>query len=151
MANHRKWQQINKEQMAINNRCTRNCKSSAYGNSKFLLLVITFGSSLLSSSKLIASSQTRRILINNRFRAMSSGGYLVDDPKYSFLKDQLKLERVNNGVYNGKWGGSGPAVKSIGKMLNLTQFVFPNVDKNRCTFCANKMKETKWNDNAQWK
>lgn len=39
-------------------------------------------------------------------RTMSSQ-YLIDDSKYSFLKD-LGLERVNNGVYNGKWGGSGP-------------------------------------------
>lgn len=47
----------------------------------------------------------------------SSSAYLVDDPKYSFLKNELKLERTNAGVYNGKWNGSGPAVKSIGKFL----------------------------------
>lgn len=47
----------------------------------------------------------------------NSGGYLVDDPKYSFLKDDLKLERTNAGVYNGKWFGSGPSVKSIGNFL----------------------------------
>lgn len=44
-------------------------------------------------------------------RAMSST-YLVDDPKFSFLKD-LGIERVNHGVFNGKWGGSGSIVKSI--------------------------------------
>lgn len=44
----------------------------------------------------------------------SNSGYLVDDPKYSFLKNDLKLERTNAGVYNGKWFGSGPSVKSIG-------------------------------------
>lgn len=38
--------------------------------------------------------------------------YLVDDPKYSFLKD-LGLERTNSGVYNGKWIGSGEVVKSV--------------------------------------
>ena len=39
-------------------------------------------------------------------RNMSSSGYLVDDPKYGFLKD-LGLEAVNKGVYNGKWSGCG--------------------------------------------
>lgn len=43
-------------------------------------------------------------------RAASS--YLIDDQKFSFLKD-LGLERVNNGVYNGKWVGSGPTIKSL--------------------------------------
>lgn len=38
--------------------------------------------------------------------------YLIDDTNYSFLK-HLDLDRTNNGVYNGKWFGSGPAVKSI--------------------------------------
>lgn len=42
----------------------------------------------------------------------SKAAYLIDDPKYSFLKD-LGLERTNNGVYNGKWTGSGPVVKSV--------------------------------------
>ena len=42
-------------------------------------------------------------------RALS---YLVDDAKYSFLKD-LGIKRENSGVYNGKWFGSGPSVKSI--------------------------------------
>lgn len=37
--------------------------------------------------------------------------YLIDDPKYSFLKD-LGLERSNDGVYNGKWTGSGDIVES---------------------------------------
>lgn len=47
----------------------------------------------------------------------SSSAYLIDDPKYSFLKNDLKLERTNAGVYNGKWIGSGPTVKSLGKFL----------------------------------
>lgn len=47
----------------------------------------------------------------------SSSAYLVDDPKYSFLKNELKLDRVNAGVYaGGKWNGSGPVVKSIGNL-----------------------------------
>lgn len=56
--------------------------------------------------------------IQNRFirvaamSSSSSSSYLIDDPKYSFLKD-LGLERVNNGVYNGKWTGSGQTLKSF--------------------------------------
>lgn len=42
----------------------------------------------------------------------SSATYLVDDPKFSFLKD-LGLEKTNSGVFNGKWIGSGPVIKSI--------------------------------------
>lgn len=72
-------------------------------------------SSLLSCSKLIASQQTKQIFRHINLRALSSNsGYLVDDPKYSFLKNDLKLDRVNAGAYNGKWFGNGPSVKSIG-------------------------------------
>lgn len=42
----------------------------------------------------------------------SATKYLVDDPKYSFLKE-LGIERSNAGVYNGKWTGSGPVTQSI--------------------------------------
>ena len=38
---------------------------------------------------------------------MSSGKmYLIDQPKYSFLKE-LGLEKSNSGVYNGKWFANG--------------------------------------------
>lgn len=64
--------------------------------------------SLLVSS---VRSLTRNFTLKfHQSSAMSS--YLIDDPKYSFLKD-LGLERINNGVYNGKWTGSGEVVKSI--------------------------------------
>ncbi|CAG7716212.1 unnamed protein product [Allacma fusca] len=46
------------------------------------------------------------------FRNLSSGNFLVNDPKYSFLRD-LGIEEVNNGVYDGKWSGSGEVVTSI--------------------------------------
>ncbi|CAN7987274.1 unnamed protein product [Ixodes hexagonus] len=39
-------------------------------------------------------------------RSMSSTGFLVDDPKYSFLKE-LDISSRNLGVYDGKWGGTG--------------------------------------------
>lgn len=38
--------------------------------------------------------------------------YLIDDPKYSFLKD-LGLQRTNLGVYDGTWKGKGPILKSV--------------------------------------
>jgi len=44
-------------------------------------------------------------------RAMSSG-FLINDPKYAFLKD-LGLEEKNCGVFNGSWGGSGEVVTSL--------------------------------------
>jgi len=44
-------------------------------------------------------------------RCMSSG-LLINEPKYQFLKD-LGLEEVNNGVYDGKWKGSGEIVSSL--------------------------------------
>jgi len=31
---------------------------------------------------------------------------LIDDPKYAWLKD-LGLSSKNDGVFTGKWGGSG--------------------------------------------
>jgi aldehyde dehydrogenase family 7 member A1 len=39
------------------------------------------------------------------FRAMSSK-FLIDEPKYSFLKE-LGLDKVNSGVYDGKWSATG--------------------------------------------
>ena len=54
-------------------------------------------------SKLSVLKNFNRIL---NVRTMASGKYLVDDPKFSFLKD-LGLERSNKGVYNGAWTGNG--------------------------------------------
>ncbi|RZC32521.1 alpha-aminoadipic semialdehyde dehydrogenase [Asbolus verrucosus] len=38
--------------------------------------------------------------------------YLINDPKYSFLKE-LGLKATNSGVYDGTWKGSGELTKSI--------------------------------------
>ena len=38
-------------------------------------------------------------------RKMSSG-FLINEPKYAFLKE-LGLEETNKGVFNGTWIGSG--------------------------------------------
>jgi len=43
-----------------------------------------------------------------QYRTMSS--FLIDDPKYSFLKE-LGLSSSNDGVYYGVWGGSGEVNK----------------------------------------
>uniref|UniRef100_A0A0A9Z803 aldehyde dehydrogenase (NAD(+)) n=1 Tax=Lygus hesperus TaxID=30085 RepID=A0A0A9Z803_LYGHE len=48
----------------------------------------------------------------NSLKSFSKAAYLVDDPKYSFLKD-LGLSRDNQGVYHGEWCGSGEIVTSI--------------------------------------
>ena len=37
---------------------------------------------------------------------MSSQSFLVDHPRYAFLKD-LGLQSHNQGVYNGKWFANG--------------------------------------------
>jgi aldehyde dehydrogenase family 7 protein A1 len=37
---------------------------------------------------------------------------LVNDPSYSWLGD-LGIKEVNDGVYDGSWGGSGNVVTSI--------------------------------------
>jgi len=44
-------------------------------------------------------------------RAMSSG-FLINEPKYAFLKE-LGLEENNPGVFNGTWGGNGEVVTSL--------------------------------------
>lgn len=69
-----------------------------------------------------AISATRRVLKprnisafpNSPFQSIlrMSSSYLIDDPKYSFLKE-LGLGRTNYGVYDGEWKGKGPVLKSI--------------------------------------
>lgn len=41
-----------------------------------------------------------------------SSSYLINNAKYSFLKD-LGLQEDNLGVYNGKWSGSGEWIESV--------------------------------------
>merc|ERR1712135_147184 len=45
-------------------------------------------------------------------RNMSNQKYLIDQPKYSFLKD-LGLEQKNAGVYNGTWFGNGEVLQTF--------------------------------------
>ena len=37
---------------------------------------------------------------------------LVNDPSYSWLSE-IGIKEVNDGVYNGSWGGSGNVVTSV--------------------------------------
>lgn len=40
----------------------------------------------------------------------SASSYLIEESKYSFLKD-LGLDKKNLGVYHGQWTGSGKVCK----------------------------------------
>jgi len=68
------------------------------------ILVSAFGSGLK------RGALTQRWMLSN-VRHMSSG-LLINEPKYQFLKD-LGLQDVNDGVYDGKWKGSGEVVTSL--------------------------------------
>ncbi|CAG0886283.1 unnamed protein product [Darwinula stevensoni] len=46
------------------------------------------------------------------FALRSMSGYLIEEPKYSFLKE-LGIQKSNLGVFNGKWTGSGEVTTSI--------------------------------------
>ncbi|XP_057659504.1 alpha-aminoadipic semialdehyde dehydrogenase [Diorhabda carinulata] len=45
-------------------------------------------------------------------RNMATSNYLINDSKYSFLKD-LGLKEKNLGVFDGNWKGSGPTIQSV--------------------------------------
>lgn len=50
---------------------------------------------------------SKRFSVFNNAKRMASG-YLVDEPKYSFLKE-LGIKSTNAGVFDGqKWSGTGP-------------------------------------------
>ncbi|XP_041976974.1 putative aldehyde dehydrogenase family 7 member A1 homolog [Aricia agestis] len=51
-------------------------------------------------------------LLRLRVPMARSASYLIDDPKYSFLKD-LGLEKTNVGVFNGKWEANGQIIQSL--------------------------------------
>nr|CAI5846058.1 unnamed protein product [Callosobruchus analis] len=64
------------------------------------------------------SLKTYSIII--RTMAVSRSEFLINNSQYSFLKE-LGLQETNNGVFDGKWKGSGQVVQSIcpsnGKVL----------------------------------
>lgn len=51
------------------------------------------------------------VTVYNCLRRMSTG-YLIENPKYSFLKE-LGLEKTNVGVFNGEWKANGAVSKGI--------------------------------------
>uniref|UniRef100_A0A1I8GGD9 aldehyde dehydrogenase (NAD(+)) n=2 Tax=Macrostomum lignano TaxID=282301 RepID=A0A1I8GGD9_9PLAT len=59
------------------------------------------------------NERTLDMFHNLRAAMSSSPGYLINEPKYAWLKD-LGLEEVNKGVYSGgAWSGSGNRIDSI--------------------------------------
>ena len=73
-----------------------------------------YNMNLLQVAKRIRSSGTLgsfHLIQKNLCNGIATSGvsqqsYLVNQPKYSFLKD-LGLGEENLGVYTGKWGGTG--------------------------------------------
>lgn len=61
---------------------------------------------LQNSSKVIF----QRKFIFRIMQQASASSYLIEESKYSFLKD-LGLEKNNFGVYHGRWTGSGKVCK----------------------------------------
>lgn len=56
---------------------------------------------------------TEKLAFSYTIRNMSSTQkFLIDQPKYSFLKE-LGLEKRNAGVYNGKWFGNGEVLQTF--------------------------------------
>ncbi|KAJ2952905.1 hypothetical protein O0L34_g7270 [Tuta absoluta] len=89
-----------------------------------------------------------RILCNSIFThslklrvAMSrSASYLIQDPKYSFLKE-LGLQEKNVGVFNGKWEANGQMIQSFspanGKVIAEVQ-AGSTADYEACAVAAEK-------------
>eukprot|EP00128_Syssomonas_multiformis_P015401 Colp12_sorted_trinity150504_noHs@7527 len=63
-------------------------------------------------------TQGAAVRMHNNIRCASTVP-LINEAKYQFLKD-LGLQEVNDGVYNGKWGGSGPVLPSINPATGRT-------------------------------
>ncbi|VVC96924.1 unnamed protein product [Leptidea sinapis] len=82
----------------------------------------------------------RVVLTRNKGVQMSrqASSYLIDDPKYSFLKD-LGLEKTNTGVFNGKWQANGQIIPSLspasGKVIAEVQSGSPS-DYESCAKAA---------------
>ncbi|KOB70567.1 putative aldehyde dehydrogenase 7 family, member A1 [Operophtera brumata] len=72
--------------------------------------------------------------------ARNASGFLIEDPKYSFLKE-LGLKEKNVGVFNGKWEANGETIKSYspanGKVIAEVQAASP-ADYEACAVAAQK-------------
>jgi len=75
---------------------------------------------LKSHSKFPIKSTYTSLWFRTTSRAMSN--FLVNDPKYSFLKE-LGLSEKNPGVYDGTWRGSGEVATNY-KLYELPKSTF---------------------------
>jgi len=66
---------------------------------------------MTAAASLPARLATRTMPCRTMYRGMSSG-FLVNQPKYEFLKD-LGIKEQNLGVFDGQWKGSGEVVTSV--------------------------------------
>ena len=73
---------------------------------------------LRASSRAVVSSFRKPIYSTKYYSSMS--GLLIEDPKYSWLKD-LGLSSENKGVFDGTWRGSGPV--SLGNFSIFMTFI----------------------------
>ncbi|ODN00945.1 putative aldehyde dehydrogenase family 7 member A1 [Orchesella cincta] len=78
---------------------------------------MTMAAATLTSSRLRSVLSCRSYLLRFSLSCqtrsnMSSSAFLVNDPKYGFLKE-LGLSEKNAGVYDGEWKGSGEVVTSV--------------------------------------
>lgn len=76
------------------------------------VLVATGQKSQLLPTLLLRVAASTTTLNSSNFKARNMSSYLINEPKYGFLKE-LGLGETNLGVYNGKWTGSGEVVTSI--------------------------------------
>ncbi|CAG9765406.1 unnamed protein product [Ceutorhynchus assimilis] len=66
--------------------------------------------SVIRTLLVLTSGSTKTIVLR---RAMSSkSSFLINNPKYAFLKE-LGLSETNYGVYDGQWKGSGKVAQSV--------------------------------------
>lgn len=72
------------------------------------------------------SALSRQIVNKRAFLSLQSSvrmtSYLIDNPKYSWLKE-LGLEKQNKGVYYGEWAGNG-AVRILSERGFSEVFIF---------------------------
>ena len=61
--------------------------------------------------RLLPTTLLRVVASNNKVAlfSRSMATYLIDEPKYAFLKE-LGLDQTNQGVYHGQWTGSGEVI-----------------------------------------
>lgn len=95
---------------------------------ELMRLIFVRGASSLLGLKQRAGSESVRALAQVRMVS-----YLVDDPKYSFLKE-LGLKAENPGVFDGKWGGSGEVSFQFTVLYIILRKAYPIIECLRVGF-----------------